>query len=105
MRAVIGAGAAIEGQFDRPIVRQIQLAPGAIVVFGARRAVAVTGFAEEESGRAIAEILLGIPGMSERKAPVLVDIDAFARRLRRKPGRVAGRKREQDAHCSGQRRT
>ena len=43
--------------------------------------------------------------MAKRETPILVDIDTFARQLRRKLGRVAGLNREQDAHCSGHHRT
>lgn len=94
LRAVWRAAAFAERQFHRPVVRQIDAAPRAVLEVGRRRAVAVAGLAEEEQSRAVIEVLRRVEGVAEREAPAVVDAGARARTVGR--GGAAGAECERE---------
>ena len=54
-------------------MRQVELAPAAVVKLGGRSAVAVAGFGEVgEVAGAVVEVLLGVGGVPKSKAPTKV---------------------------------
>jgi hypothetical protein len=71
-----------EGQFDRPIVRQVDHAPATVIIGGLGN-LEIAGLGEVGLSRAIAEILGGIARMAECKTPAKVEQGLFARRYPR----------------------
>ena len=88
---MVGVATRIERQFDRPIVGQVETAPARILEAGAGRAVAIARLGEEEGTQAVTEVLARVIRVPVGEAPILVDIDPFARRLRQRRRQREGR--------------
>src|SRR6185436_16480687 len=73
------AGALVEGQLDRPIVWQVELAPSAVVEIPGGGPVGVARLGQiRKIARGVTEVLGGVVRVAERKAPAGVEREAFA---------------------------
>ncbi|MEI9974863.1 MAG: hypothetical protein WDO73_24115 [Ignavibacteriota bacterium] len=81
----------LEGQLDGPIVRQIELAPPAIVEVLFRHInLGVAGFGEGVAAASPAKILRGIAGVAQMESPAEIEQEPFAGGRRGRSGLRGG---------------